>query len=150
MRVIVQRVNSAGVKVSEEIVARIGKGLLIYVGITHNDTEKDLDWIIDRIAKLSLFEEDGLLKNSALRTGNDILVVSQFTLYASSKKGTRLSFTRAAKPDIASALYEKFLLALADRCSESKIRSGVFGAYMLIESVNDGPLTIIVDSEMKE
>jgi D-tyrosyl-tRNA(Tyr) deacylase len=150
MRAILQRVLSASVTVENEIIASIGGGLLVLVGKEASDTEEDLDWLAKKIAGLRLFrDETGEMNRSVLESGGEILVVSQFTLFASTKKGTRPSWHRAAGPDIARPLFEALVSKLATLLGRP-VSAGRFGAMMQVASVNDGPVTLIMDTKSRE
>ena len=150
MRAVIQRVASATVSVEGEIVGRIGCGLLVLAGKEDADTVEDIDWLAAKIVGLRLFaDEGGTMNHSVHDIGGDILLVSQFTLFASTKKGTRPSWHRAAKPDVAIPLYEglaRKLSALMGR----PIQTGRFGAMMQVSLVNDGPVTLIIDTKVRE
>ena len=150
MRVLIQRVKEASVTVDNEVISLIHNGLLVFIGITDDDTREDIQWLTKKIANIRIFDdEDGVMNRSVIETGGDILAVSQFTLMASTKKGNRPSYIKAAKPDISVPLYEEF-------CSEMEIavnkpiQRGVFGADMKVRLLNDGPVTIFIDSKNKE
>ena len=150
MRVLIQRVKEASVTVDNEIISLINNGLLVFVGITEDDDREDILWLTKKIANIRLFDdENGVMNRSVIDAGGDILAVSQFTLMASTKKGNRPSYIKAAKPDISIPLYEEF-------CSEMEIavnkpiQRGVFGADMKVRLLNDGPVTIFIDSKNKE
>jgi len=150
MRAILQRVISASVTVENEIIASIGGGLLILVGKEASDTEEDLDWLAKKVVGLRLLKDgEGEMNRSVLESGGEILVVSQFTLFASTKKGTRPSWHRAASPDIARPLYEALIAKLAALLGRP-VASGRFGAMMQVASVNDGPVTLIIDTKARE
>jgi D-tyrosyl-tRNA(Tyr) deacylase len=145
MRALIQRVNRASVKVDQKIVGEIGKGLLIFLGISKTDTDKELVWVGDKILKLRVFEdENGKMNKSIKDVNGEILVISQFTLYGDCRKGTRPSFTEAAPAEKGKEYYEKFLKYLKDNFS-NKIESGIFGADMKVELLNDGPVTLMVE-----
>ena len=149
MRVVVQRVTEASVKVNEEIVGKIDSGLMLLVGIDENDEKPDADWLVQKILNLRIFgDDDGKLNLSALDTKGEILCISQFTLIADYKKGNRPSFIKAAKPDQAVPLFDYFKNEL--KKSQLKIESGIFGADMKVSLINDGPVTIIMDSKTKQ
>lgn len=149
MRVVVQRVTEASVKVNEEIVGKIDSGLMLLVGIDENDEKPDADWLVQKILNLRIFgDDDGKLNLSVLDTKGEILCISQFTLIADYKKGNRPSFIKAAKPDQAVPLFDYFRSEL--RKSQLKIESGIFGADMKVSLINDGPVTIIMDSQTKQ
>lgn len=148
MRVIVQRSKAASVTVEGQVTGAIDKGYVLLVGITHTDTEEDVAYVAKKIADLRLFEDaEGKMNHSILETGGAILSVSQFTLYADTKKGKRPSFTQAARPEIAKPLWDAFNEAL--RGYDLQVEVGIFGAMMDVALVNDGPVTIIVESKEK-
>ena len=150
MRVVIQRVNFASVEIENQIYSSIQKGLLILVGIEKEDNEQDIEWLSKKIVQLRIFnDEQGKLNKSVQDVDGEILVVSQFTLHASTKKGTRPSYSKAAPPEIAIPLYEKFIEKLSE-ISGKEIKTGQFGAYMKINLENDGPVTIIIDTKNKE
>lgn len=150
MRVVVQRVRNAEVNVPETgYNASIGHGLLLLAAFIDEDTEEDLDWTARKIAAMRIFDdENGVMNLSVKDVGGEVMVVSQFTLYASTVKGNRPSYIKAAKPEIAVPLYEKFV-SLADEYLGKPVKRGVFGADMKVSLLNDGPVTIIVDSKLK-
>ena len=146
MRAVIQRVKFASVKVDGELVSEIGSGLLIFLGVAHNDTEAELEYIANKVANLRIFEDaDGKMNLSLLDTGGSALVVSQFTLYGDCRKGRRPSFIDAARPDVANDLYEKFISILNEM--NIPTQGGTFQAMMDVELINDGPVTILLDSE---
>ena len=146
MRAVIQRVKSASVKVDGELVSEIGSGLLIFLGIAHNDTDTELEYIANKVANLRIFEDaDGKMNCSLLETGGSALVVSQFTLYGDCRKGRRPSFIDAARPEVANALYEKFITALKQL--NISTQGGTFQAMMDVQLINDGPVTILLDSD---
>ncbi|PCI95778.1 MAG: D-tyrosyl-tRNA(Tyr) deacylase [Flavobacteriales bacterium] len=150
MRVVIQRVSKASVTIDHQIKSKINNGLLILLGIVELDTKEDIDWLCGKISKLRIFgDENGAMNLSLNDVNGEAIVISQFTLHASTKKGNRPSFIKAAKPDIAIPLYEKFIAQLEKELGQ-KIQSGEFGADMKIELINDGPVTIIIDSKNKE
>ena len=150
MRVVLQRVSSASVSVSEKIVGEIQKGLLVLVGIEDADTQEDIDWLVTKITKVRIFGDENEVMNLSVEEVNgDLLVVSQFTLHAATKKGNRPSYIKAARPEVAIPLYEKFVTALEHKLSK-KVPTGIFGADMKVALLNDGPVTIIMDSKNKE
>ena len=150
MRVVIQRVLNAGVVIEQQTHAHIGKGLMILLGVEENDSIEDITWLTQKIAQLRIFEDaNGLMNISVQDIDGEILVVSQFTLFASTKKGNRPSFIRSAKPDIAIPLYEQFVATLAQLINKP-VATGVFGADMQVQLINDGPVTIIIDSKAKE
>ncbi|HWY37291.1 MAG TPA: D-aminoacyl-tRNA deacylase [Bacteroidia bacterium] len=150
MRIVIQRVSEAGVTIEEKLFSSIGKGLLILVGIEEADTLEDIEWLCKKITELRIFADtEGKMNLSIKDVKGEALVVSQFTLHASTKKGNRPSYIKAARPDVAIPLYEKFIAQLSVAL-ESPVKTGVFGAYMYIGLVNDGPVTILVDSKNRE
>ena len=150
MRVVLQRVSSASVSVSEKIVGEIQKGLLVLVGIEDADTQEDIDWLVTKITQLRIFGDENEVMNLSVEEVNgDLLVVSQFTLHAAIKKGNRPSYIKAARPEVAIPLYEKFVTALEHKLNK-KVPTGIFGADMKVALLNDGPVTIIIDSKNKE
>lgn len=149
MKVVIQRVSEAAVKIDGSINGSIESGLLILVGIENSDTEEDVDWLSSKIINLRIFsDENGLMNLSVKEINGGILVISQFTLHAKTKKGNRPSFIDAARPEQAIPLYEKFKAAL-EKELEKSIQCGVFGADMKVSLVNDGPVTIVIDSKNK-
>lgn len=150
MRVVLQRVTQASVRVEEQqYESSIGKGLLALAAFIDEDTEEDLDWTVKKIAAMRIFDDaEGVMNLSVRDVAGQVLAVSQFTLYASTVKGNRPSYIKAAKPDIAIPLYEKFLLLLEEQLGKP-VKKGIFGADMQVGLVNDGPVTIIVDSKLK-
>lgn len=150
MRVVIQRVTEASVRVDHIITGQIGLGLLILVGIEDLDTEKDIQWLVSKILQMRIFnDENGVMNRSVQDVNGRILVVSQFTLHASTKKGNRPSYIKASKPTIAVPMYEAFVKAL-QRELDTKVETGVFGADMKVQLINDGPVTIVMDSKNKE
>lgn len=150
MRVVIQRVSEAFVKVDNQITGSIKKGLLILVGIEEADTQEDIIWLCNKIVNLRIFPDAaGIMNISAKDCDAEILVVSQFTLHASTKKGNRPSYVRAAKPEISIPLYNQFLKQLELDIGK-KVQTGIFGAEMKVSLVNDGPVTIIIDSKNRE
>ena len=149
MKVILQRVAHASVSVEEKIIADIQKGLLVLLGIENQDQQQDIDWLVSKIINLRIFDdENGVMNLSVKDLQGDIIVVSQFTLHASTKKGNRPSYILAAKPEIAIPLYEKMIQKLETELGK-KIQTGQFGADMKVALLNDGPVTIILDSKNK-
>ncbi len=147
MRAVIQRVREASVKINDEIVGEIQQGLLVLLGIEHVDSELDADYLIQKLIHLRIFgDEEGKMNLSVSDISGDLLIVSQFTLFADTKKGNRPSFIRSARPEQAIPLYDYFLSQLKKSFSE-KIENGVFGANMQVELINDGPVTIIIDSK---
>lgn len=150
MRVVIQRVTQASVSIEEQVKAQIGIGLMVLVGIEDEDTEEDILWIVRKTINMRIFpDNDGVMNRSLLEVGGDLLLISQFTLHASTKKGNRPSYIKAAKPDIAIPLYEKTINTFETELGKS-IGTGEFGADMQITLINDGPVTITVDSKNKE
>lgn len=150
MRALIQRVSSASVTIDGRVNAAIGQGLLVLLGIESEDNQDDIDWLVKKITALRIFSDaEGLMNLSVQDIGGEILVVSQFTLFASTKKGNRPSFIRAARPETAVPLYEKFITAL-ETSTGKKPGEGVFGADMKVALVNDGPVTIWMDTKEKE
>jgi D-tyrosyl-tRNA(Tyr) deacylase len=150
MRVVVQRVSEASVKIEGSVAGKIGNGLLILLGIEEVDGEEDVDWLCGKIARLRIFNDaQGVMNLSVTEVQGEVLVVSQFTLHASTRKGNRPSYIRAARPEKAIPLYESFKIKLSEMI-EKPVKSGEFGAMMQVHLMNDGPVTIIMDSKMKE
>ena len=150
MRVIIQRVNFASVKVEGQITGSINKGLLVLAGWEETDTDEDLEWMSGKIVRLRIFgDEKGLMNLSVAEVNGDILLISQFTLFASTKKGNRPSFIRSAKPDFAMPMYHKFIQYIEIELGKP-IKTGIFGADMKVNLENDGPVTIFMDSKDKE
>ncbi len=150
MRAVIQRVSEASCKVEDRITGEIGAGFMILLGIEDNDTEQDLKWLAHKIVNLRVFgDENGLMNKNLQETGGRILLISQFTLFAQTKKGNRPSFIRAAKPAKAIPLYEMMITELAN-LTQTKTEAGVFGADMKIHLVNDGPVTILMDTADKD
>ncbi len=150
MRVVIQRVSKASVAVEEKMISSIGNGMLVLAGFEHADTVDDLDWISAKIINLRIFnDEQGVMNLSVKDTGGEILLVSQFTLHAATKKGNRPSYIRAAPPGIAVPLYKKFIEKITEQLGKA-IGTGIFGADMKVDLLNDGPVTIIMDSKNRE
>jgi D-tyrosyl-tRNA(Tyr) deacylase len=150
MRAVIQRVTSAGVNIEGKAHASIGEGLLVFLGIEDADTEEDIEWLSAKIVNLRIFNDnDGVMNISIKEMDGNILLISQFTLHASTKKGNRPSYIRAAKPEIAIPMYEKMIQQLC-RDMGKIIKTGIFGADMKVELVNDGPVTIVIDTKNKE
>lgn len=150
MRVVIQRVSQASVAVNGSITGSIGVGLLILVGFEHTDTDEDLEWMVGKITRLRIFNDtEGVMNLSVMDVDGQILVVSQFTLHAKTKKGNRPSYIQAAPPDIAIPLYEKFMSMLED-ITGKRVERGIFGAMMDVNLINSGPVTIIIDSKNKD
>lgn len=145
MRAILQRVESARVTVGGEVVGAIGEGLLVFLGCGEDDRDEDLDYLVDKTVHLRIFADDeGRMNDSLLDVGGQMLVVSQFTLYADTSRGRRPSFVKAMKPGPAEEMYERFVERVAEY--DIEVETGVFGAMMDVELVNDGPVTIMIDS----
>ena len=150
MRVVIQRVANASVTVEAKVVAEIQKGLLVFVGIEEADSQEDLDWLVTKITQLRIFNDENEVMNLSVQDiDGDVLVVSQFTLHAATKKGNRPSYIKAAKPDFAIPMYERFVKALESKLGK-KVPTGIFGADMKVLLLNDGPVTIQIDSKNKE
>ena len=150
MRVVIQRVTKATVSVGDKICGKIGRGLVVLVGIEDSDGTEDIEWISKKMVSLRIFnDEEGVMNWSLKEVDGDILLVSQFTLHARTKKGARPGYTRASKPEIAVPLYEKLIQQLEIDLGK-KIQTGIFGADMKVELVNNGPVTILIDSKNKE
>ena len=150
MRVVVQRVSQSNVKVSGEVIGEIKEGLMVLVSFVDEDNDTDLDWMTKKIINLRIFNDDeGKMNRSVQDVAGDILLVSQFTLHGSTKKGNRPSFIKAAKPDFANVMYERFIKVLEQSLGK-EIQTGEFGGDMKVSLINDGPTTIIIDSRNKE
>lgn len=150
MRIVIQRTKHASVSIGDRVKSSIGPGMLILVGIEDTDGAEDIDWLCRKIVHLRIFDdENGVMNRSILESGGDILVVSQFTLHASTKKGNRPSYIRAARPEISIPLYEQFCNEL-DIALGKPVSTGQFGADMQVELLNDGPVTICMDTKQKE
>ncbi len=150
MRAVIQRVVSASVAIEDKIHSQIGKGLLVLLGIEDADKEEDITWLSSKIVSLRIFDDVAGVMNESVKDQNgEILLVSQFTLHASTKKGNRPSYIKASKPDVAIPLYEKMIQQLTADLGKP-VRTGVFGAEMKVELVNDGPVTIIIDTKIRE
>ena len=150
MRTVIQRVSKASVTINSEVKSSIGKGYLVLLGCENADTEEDIQWLAKKICGLRIFDdENGVMNKSILDTGGDILVVSQFTLWASYKKGNRPSYLRAGSHEITVPLYERFCAVLSENLGK-EIYTGEFGADMKVELLNDGPVTICMDTKNKE
>lgn len=146
MRAVVQKVSSSKVTVGEEIVGQINQGLLVLLGVTHDDTLKDVEYMVDKITNLRIFEDtEGKMNLSVKDVNGEILAVSQFTLYGDARRGRRPSFSDAAKPDIANQLYKQFVEKIKDQ--EINVDTGKFGAHMMVDLTNDGPVTILLESK---
>jgi len=150
MRAVIQRVTQASCKVNDEITGEIGLGFLVLLGIEDADTDDDLQWLAQKIVNLRVFsDENGLMNKALADVDGDILLISQFTLFAQTKKGNRPSFIRAAKPDKAIPMYEQMIKTMS-ALTGKKVEAGIFGADMKVELLNDGPVTIIMDTKNKD
>ena len=150
MRTIIQRVSHAKVEVEGKVIGQIEAGLLILLGITHADTDQDIDWLVKKIPNLRIFNDaEDKMNLSVTDIGGEMLVISQFTLYADAKKGNRPSYIRSAPPDFSIPMYEKFLTRMRE-AFPGKVAEGEFGADMKVALINDGPVTIVIDSHNKE
>mgnify|MGYP006385774477 FL=1 len=150
MKAVIQRVSNASVVINSEKVADIGVGLLILVGIEDADSQEDIDWLTSKIVQMRIFnDEQGVMNYSVKDVGGDVIVVSQFTLHASTKKGNRPSYIKASKPPIAVPLYDAFVVTMENVLGK-RVQTGQFGADMKVALTNDGPVTIVVDSKNKE
>ncbi|MEG1839413.1 MAG: D-aminoacyl-tRNA deacylase [Bacteroidaceae bacterium] len=150
MRVIIQRVSHASVTINGMCKSAIQEGMMILVGIQESDSQEDIDWLCKKIVNLRIFDdEEGVMTKSILETGGDILLISQFTLYASTKKGNRPSYIKAAKPEISIPLYENICKELSIALGK-EVKTGEFGADMKVELLNNGPVTICMDTKVKE
>jgi len=150
MRVVIQRTSHASVTINGVCKSSIGKGMLILLGIEGSDSEEDIDWLCKKIINLRIFDDDqGVMNKSILDIDGEVLLISQFTLHASTKKGNRPSYIKAAKPDIAIPIYEQFNTRLSTELGK-RIGTGEFGADMKVELLNDGPVTICIDTKTKE
>ena len=150
MKVVIQRVSSASVTIEEKVVADIQKGLLVLVGIEDADNQEDINWLTAKIANIRIFEDENHVMNLSLKdVYGDIIVVSQFTLHANTKKGNRPSYIKASKADVAIPLYENFVKCMENELGK-KVQTGVFGADMKVSLINDGPVTIVIDSKNKD
>ncbi len=150
MRAVIQRVTQASVTIDDNIKSAIANGLLVLVGIEDADTDEDIEWLSNKIVNLRIFDDENKVPNISVRdTGEDILLVSQFTLQASTRKGNRPSYIRASKAEVAIPIYEKLIVQL-EKDLGKKIFTGEFGADMKVALVNDGPVTIIIDTKMRE
>ncbi len=150
MRTVIQRVTKASVKVEGKLISSIGSGLLLLLGISDEDTMDDIDWLVRKVLNLRVFnDEDGVMNKSVMDIAGDIIVVSQFTLHASTKKGNRPSYIKAAKPEVATPIYEAFVKHMEKELGKN-VGTGIFGADMKVELLNDGPVTIIIDTKNRE
>ena len=149
MKVVIQRVSEASVTINKKTVASISNGMLVLLGIVNEDTQEDIDWLCRKLIGLRIFPDENKVMNKSIRdTKGDVIVVSQFTLHASTRKGNRPSYIKAAKPDVAIPIYENFIATLQNNLCQS-VQSGEFGADMKVKLLNDGPVTIIIDSKEK-
>ncbi len=150
MRAVIQRVSKASVSVDDKVKSEIGTGLLILLGIEHEDSKEDIEWLCGKVSRLRIFNDENDVMNLSIDDiDGEILVISQFTLHASTKKGNRPSYAKAAKPDVATPIYEDFVAALS-ATTKNNIKTGEFGAHMEVALVNDGPVTIIIDTKDKK
>jgi D-tyrosyl-tRNA(Tyr) deacylase len=150
MRTVVQRVTRASVSIENKLSGEIGNGILVLLGIEESDNNEDIEWLCNKLVQLRIFDDaNGVMNLSVLETGGDILVVSQFTLHAKTKKGNRPSYIKAATPEIAIPIYNKFISTLSQLLGK-EIKTGKFGAMMQVELINDGPVTIIIDTKNRE
>jgi len=150
MRVVIQRVKSSSVTINGKVRSSTGRGLLVFVGIEDADTSADAAWLAAKVVNMRLFDDsDGVMNLSVIEAGGEIMIVSQFTLHASTRKGNRPSYIRAARPEKAIPLYEEFIAHTGDLLGRS-VSTGIFGAMMDVELINDGPVTIITDSRSRE
>ena len=150
MRLVIQRVSEAAVRVDGEVIGQIGRGFMVLVGVEHGDTEADVDWLAAKTAGLRVFDDEaGVMNRSIVDVGGDVLAISQFTLTASTRKGNRPSYIRAAGHDVAVPLYESYCRKIGELTGR-KTEKGRFGADMKVSLVNDGPVTIIIDSKLRE
>lgn len=150
MRALIQRVKHADVVVDGITTGEIGQGMLVLLGVHATDTQEDIDWLVKKVSQLRIFDDEaGVMNRSVIDTGGEVLVVSQFTLYASTKKGNRPSYINAAGPDIAVPMYEKFVACLSAALAKD-VPTGIFGADMKVSLLNDGPVTIMIDTKNRE
>lgn len=150
MRLLIQRVSEASVTVDNKIKSTIKQGLLIFVGIINEDTKDDIEYLVKKAVNLRIFDDEyGVMNKSVIEIAGEVLVVSQFTLHASTKKGNRPSYIRAAKPEISIPLYEEFCSSLSEQLNK-EVQTGEFGADMKVKLINDGPVTISIDSKNRE
>ncbi len=150
MRAVIQRVSKASVKVNQQVTGQIEKGLLVLLGIEDADTAEDIEWLSGKIVNLRIFDDvAGVMNLSIKEIDGNVLLVSQFTLHASTKKGNRPSYIKASKPDFAVPMYEKMILQLENDLGK-KMQTGIFGADMKVELLNDGPVTIVIDTKSRE
>ncbi len=150
MRAVIQRVKKASVRVNEEVVGSISQGLLVFLGVENEDDVSDVAWLANKICGLRIFDDEEGVMNISVRDGSfEVLVISQFTLHASTKKGNRPSYMRSARPEVSEPLYLDFIQEVK-ALSLCKVETGIFGAMMEVELVNDGPVTILIDSRNRE
>jgi D-tyrosyl-tRNA(Tyr) deacylase len=150
MRIVLQRVSEASVTIHNKTISKVGPGMLLLLGIEDADKLEDVEWLVKKVVNLRIFDdENGVMNRSLLETGGEILVVSQFTLHASTKKGNRPSYIKAARPETAIPLYQKFIETLQTQLS-TKVQTGEFGAMMQVQLTNDGPVTIIIDTKNRD
>ncbi len=150
MKIVIQRVSKASVTIQQHKVAEIQEGLLILLGIVNEDTLEDINWLVRKVSNLRVFnDENSIMNKSLIDIDGNVIVVSQFTLHASTKKGSRPSYMKAAKSDVAIPLYQQFVVSLEKELNK-KVQTGEFGADMKVELLNDGPVTIVIDSKIKE
>jgi D-tyrosyl-tRNA(Tyr) deacylase len=150
MRLVTQRVLKSTLRINDDVYSQIGKGLLILVGIEETDSEEDVDWLAAKMEAMRIFSDaDGKMNLDVTQINGEIMIVSQFTLFASTKKGNRPSFIRSAKPEMAIPLYERFIKKIGE-LTQLPVKTGKFGADMQIELINDGPVTILIDSKNRE
>lgn len=147
MKILIQRVKYSKCTVDSKEISKIGQGMLVFVGITNDDTTEDIEWLVNKMVNLRIFnDEDGVMNKSCLEINGEIMIISQFTLHARTKKGNRPSYIDAAKPEISEPLYNKFI-ETTNQITGKTSATGIFGADMKIELLNDGPVTIIIDSK---
>lgn len=150
MKVVIQRVSQAGVTINQQLKASINKGLLVLVGIEDADTQEDINWLSSKVTNLRIFDDENSIPNLSVKEiDGEILIISQFTLHAATKKGNRPSYIKASKPAVAIPLYESFI-AQVEKDLGKPVGTGIFGADMKVNLVNDGPITIVIDSKIKE
>ena len=150
MRILIQRTTKASVTINAEIHGKIGRGLVILLGVEHEDTQEDADWLVQKVINLRIFNDaEGKMNLSSKEVSAEFLVISQFTLHASTKKGNRPSYIKAARPEVAIPLYEYFVEQLR-KLTDTKVATGIFGADMSVALINDGPVTIWIDSKNRE
>ncbi len=150
MRSVIQRVSHAGITINGELKCSIGRGLLVLIGIEESDGPEDIEWLSKKMIQLRIFDDEaGVMNRSLIETGGELMLVSQFTLFASTKKGNRPSYVRASKPDTAIPVYEAMIVQL-EKDLGKKVQTGVFGADMKVNLLNDGPVTILMDSKNRE